>query len=334
GAGGAAPVFAPDGAGRYATSPDATLNPFLGFGGAIRSAKADVNGDTIPDRVLVTGPGTPVRFAVISGADNATVLVPPTAPFRGSEDFVGGGFVAAADIDRDGKAEWAVTPDQGGGPRVTLFSLAGGQAQVRANFFGITDDPNFRGGCRPALGDVNADGVPDIAVAAGFLGGPRTALFDGRTVLGGNPAKLIGDFFAFPGDDAVRLRNGSFVAVGDLDGDGYGELVFGGGPGGAPRVFALSGALVSAGNVTGAYAAPVANFFVDGNAADRGGVRVAVADADADGRADLLAGSGQNNPARVRVYLGRNVTGPAEPTTFQDLQPFGGAVLADGVYVG
>ena len=55
----------------------------------------------------------PIRFAVISGKDNATVLVPPTAPFAGSEDFTGGGFVAAADLNGDGKAEWVITPDQG-----------------------------------------------------------------------------------------------------------------------------------------------------------------------------------------------------------------------------
>src|SRR5206468_12542343 len=64
-----------------------------------------------------------------------------------------------------------------------------------------------RGGARAALGDVNEDGTPDLAVSAGFLGGPRTALFDGTTLLG-TPARLVGDFVAFPGTDAVTLRNG------------------------------------------------------------------------------------------------------------------------------
>ena len=48
---------------------------------------------------------------------------------------------------------------------------------------------------------------------------------------------MFGDFFAFE----QTLRNGVFVAAGDLDGDGFAEVIAGGGPGGGPRVLALSG---------------------------------------------------------------------------------------------
>jgi parallel beta-helix repeat protein len=332
-ANGVASVFVPNAAGQYGTTPAVNLVPFPGMTVSLRTAVADVDGDGIPDTILVTGPGTPIRFAVISGKDNTTELIPPTAPFAGSESFTGGGFVAAADIDGDGKADIVVTSDEGGGPRVTIFSLVNGAATVKANFFGI-DDPNFRGGARAALGDVNHDGTPDLAVAAGFLGGPRVALFDGKTLFSGTPTRLVNDFFAFPGSDATTLRNGVFVSIGDINGDGFGDLIFGGGPGGAPRVFVLSGALVSANNVAGAQAAPVANFFVAGNTSDRGGVRVAAKDADGDARADLAVGSGEGSPAKVRVYLGKNFTSSAEPGTFQDLSVFGGAALPGGVFVG
>ena len=119
-----------------------------------------------------------------------------------------------------------------------------------------------------------------------------------------------------------------------MTGDGFADLVFGGGPGGAPRVFVLSGALVSAGKVGGAQAAPVANFFVANNSTDRGGIRVAAVDADGDTKTDLAVGSGEGSPAKVRVYLGKNFTSAAEPTTFQDLTVFGGATLVGGVFVG
>jgi hypothetical protein len=316
-----------------AATAGATLTPFPGFTGVVRSARGDVNGDGIDDTIFVTGPGTAIRFTVISGADNTTVLVVPTAPFAGSEDFAGGGFVAAGDFDGDGRDDIVVTPDQGGGPRVTVFSLpSGGTLTLKANFFGI-DDPNFRGGARPAVGDVDRDGTPDLIVAAGFLGGPRVAVFNGTTVLT-VPTRLVNDFFAFPGTDAVTLRNGAFVSTGDVNGDGFSDLIFGGGPGGAPRVFILSGALVSAGTLQAAYDAPIANFFVAGNSTDRGGIRVGVVDADGDGKADVQAASGENVAARVRVYLGKDFTTAAEPTAFQDLTPFGGAVLTGGVFVG
>jgi uncharacterized delta-60 repeat protein len=312
----------------YNTSPGFVLTPFSGFGGNVRTAVADVNGDGFQDTIVASGPGVTVRFAVISGKDNSTVLVPPTSPFSGSESFTGGLFVAAADLDHDGRAEIILSPDLGGGPRVTIDSLLPTGLVQRANFFGI-DDPNFRGGARVAAGDVNGDGTADLAVAAGFLGGPRVALFNGTTLFT-TPVRLVGDFFAFPGTDATTLRNGAYVAAGDVNGDGFSDLIFGGGPGGAPRVLILSGAQV----VTGNTAAALASFFVAGNSTDRGGIRVAATDVDGDNKADVAVGTGQNVVSRVRVYFGNTFSGTGEPAGNQDLDPFGGAVLADGVYVG
>jgi hypothetical protein len=328
---GVAVLYAAGAGGRYAGAPGAGLAPFGLAPFEVRVATGDVDGDGTLDTLLVTGPGVPARFAVVSGADNSKLLVPPTSVFEG---FLGGAFIDAADMDGDGRAEFVITPDQGGGPRVSIFSLApSGAVVARANFFGI-DDPNFRGGARAAIGDVDKDGTPDVVVAAGFGGGPRTAIFSGLSVLAGTPTRLVNDFFAFPGSDAMNLRNGAFVAAGDLDGDGYSDLVFGGGPGGAPRVFVLSGAVVSAGDIQAAYDAPLANFFVAGNSADRGGARVAVTNADGDAKADIAVGSGPGPSAGIRVYLGKAFSSTAEPSVFQNLAPFDAQLIADGVYVG
>ncbi len=314
----------------------AAVTPITGLTTNVRTASGDVNGDGVDDLIAVTGPGVPVRVTVISGVDNTTVLVAPFDPF-GDATFTGGGYVAAGDFDAagvDGKAEFIVTPDQGGGPRVVAFTFTavGTAPTLRASFFGI-DDPSFRGGARAAVGDINNDGTPDLVVAAGFLGGPRTAIFNGTTVLA-TPTRLINDFIAFPGADANTLRNGVFVSTSDLNGDGFDDLIFGGGPGGAPRVFILSGALVSANNVAGAQSTPLANFFVAGNSADRGGVRVSGANLDGDNLGDLIVGTGEGRPAAARAYRGINFTSSAEPATFQDLSLFGGATLANGVFVG
>jgi hypothetical protein len=141
------------------------------------------------------------------------------------------------------------------------------------------------------------------------------------------------NFFAF--EDT--LRNGAFVAAGDVTGDGAAEVAFGGGPGGAPRVRLFDGReLLAAGpfaNVDEVPTAQVSNFFA-GDSSLRGGVRPALRDAAGDGTADLLAGSGEGEAPRVRVYLGANLLANPTPVADQDLDPFGGAVLADGVYVG
>jgi hypothetical protein len=318
---------------------DGSVSVFPG-GVVVRAVVADVNGDGAPDQVFGAGPGGGSRVRVVFGVpdDIAPVALPaPPVEFDAFEPaFTAGVFVAAADLDGDRKAEVVVTPDQGGSGRVSIFAVAPGSAPARRdNFFGIAD-ATFRGGARPAVGDVNGDGRPDLIVAAGFGGGPRVAIFDGQQLLANavEPGRLVGDFFAFPGEDAERLRNGVYGAAGDLNADGKAELVFGGGPGGGPRVYALDGAKLAA-DLAAAYAAPVANFFAAGDADARGGVRLAVKDLDGDGVADLVAASGENRASRVRVYASSGFprANGAEPPLAQELDPFG-AVLADGVFVG
>ncbi|HXD87404.1 MAG TPA: putative Ig domain-containing protein, partial [Urbifossiella sp.] len=323
---GSAVQFLPNKTGSFALG--SAIDPFANTGTSSRTAVADVNGDGVPDTIFVTGPGTPIRVAVENGA-SGSLLVLPFDPFGGN--FLGGGFVAAGDFDGDGRAEFVITPDQGGGPRVSIFSLSGFDPKLRANYF--TVDPNFRGGARAAVGDINGDHIPDLAVAAGFGGGPRVAVINGIDALTTDgfsfSDRLVGDFFAF-GDD---LRNGVYLAIGDVDGDGFGDLIFGAGPGGGPEVLTISGqTLVTRGSLV-AVNNPISNFFVGGSDSDRSGVRVTTTDADRDNLADVVVATGADVPSGVRVYLGKNFGG-GEPSHFQDLDPFQSAVLADGVFVG
>jgi autotransporter-associated beta strand protein len=312
GAGGAptARVFSPDG------KPLFDVLAFEGtFTGGVRTAVGDVNGDGVPDLIVGSGPGRVAEVRVFDGVSHDQVMT--FSPFA---DFTGGTFVATGDFNGDGFGDVVVTPDEGGGPRVSI--LSGKDRTVLANFYGI-DDPNFRGGARAAVGDVNGDGQPDLVVAAGFGGGPRVAVFDGDT-LGTTQTRLVGDFFVFE----QTLRNGVYVTTGDLDGDGKDDLIFGGGPGGGPRVFGLSAAEMLKGNQGDS--AVVANFFA-GNPDNRGGVRVAAVDLDADAKADLVVGDGSGAGSHVTVYHGVDFIHGTAPEAF-DADAFPG--FTGGVFVG
>jgi hypothetical protein len=313
---GAAPsvrVFNADGSVR------AILAPFTpGFQGGVRVANGDVTGDGVPDVIAAAGPGGAPVVQVFDGVTGA--LVRSFLPFE--ESFSGGVYVTSGDLNGDGIDDVVATPDEGGGPRVVVFS--GRDGGVIANFFGI-NDPAFRGGARAAVGDLNHDGILDMVVAAGFGGGPRVAGYDGRTLSSGRPTALFGDFFVFE----ETLRNGVFVASGDVDGDGFDDVIFGGGPDGGPRVFVVSGQ----GLVRNGSAQPVglANFF-GGDPSNRGGIRVASEDLDGDGRSDLIVGAGVGAGSRVTVYLGKNLAPNATPPEDRALDVFPG--FSGGVYVG
>ncbi len=294
-----------------------------------RVASADVNGDGLPDLVTASGPGTAGRVTVTYAARLGAAAIAPSvlSPFEAS--FTGGLFVTAADLDGDGKAEVVVTPDQGGGPIVAIYSGAKltaaqtGDAAQLTRFFGI-DDPAFRGGARAGVGDVNGDGRPDLVVTAGFGGGPRVAAFDGKSVLtppaaGQSPPKLAPDFFVFE----QSLRNGVFVGVGDVNADGFADILVGGGPGGGPRVQAISGK-----DLVAAASKPtvVGNFFA-GDVNNRDGVRLAVKDLDGDASADVVVGLGSAGSPQVRGFAGKDfaatVNGPAPAAIAAlDLNPF------------
>ncbi len=282
-----------------------------------RVASADFTGDGIADLVVGLGVGTPSALQVIDGVTQRAIF--EFHPFEAS--FLGGIFVSAGDVTGDRIADIVITPDEGGGPRVRIID--GSTFTVIADFFGI-DDPNFRGGARTAIGDLNFDGIGDLAVAAGFGGGPRIAAFDGKS-LASAPVKLFNDFFAFE----QSLRNGVYIAVGDLDGDGVSEIIAGGGPGGGPRVVAFDGRdLMQSGGGT---LNLIANFFA-GAESDRGGVRVAVKDLDGDKQADLVVGSGGGNGSRVSGYLGPTLLAGILPSSIFSYDVF--EDFTGGVYVG
>ncbi|HEY2911635.1 MAG TPA: FG-GAP repeat protein, partial [Gemmataceae bacterium] len=298
-----------------------TFNPFPGFAGGLRVAVGDFTGDGSLDYAVGTGPGIPAEVKIIDGTTGSVLF--DVQPF---DSFDGGVFVAAGSISGNGVDSLVITPDQGGGPRVEVYQFESGQFTRTNNFFAL-ENPFFRGGARAAVGDINADGFADVIVAAGFGGGPVVEVYDGRTLdQQQKQSILIPDFYAFDSS----LRNGAYVAMGDIDGDGFGDLVIGAGPGGGPRVLVVSGQMLLNQGSIAAEESPLANFF-GGSADNRGGIRVAVASLDGDDRADVLTGSGQGGGSQVTAYMGSNLTS-GNPTAAESFDAFPGYL--GGVFVG
>jgi len=145
--------------------------------------------------------------------------------------------------------------------------------------------PTSRAGVRVAVGDVNGDGFPDVVTAAGFGGGPHIAVFSGRD------GSVLRSFLAY--DPSVR--NGTWVAVGDVDGDGYADIITGAGPGGASHVKVFSGK----------DNALMASFYAYDPAA-RGGVTCGRRRPGRDGRADIITGAGLGGGPHVVTFNGRD----------------------------
>jgi parallel beta-helix repeat protein len=267
------------------------------FTGGVYVATGDINGDGVDDIITGAGIGGGPLVRAFDGVTGAQIL-----NFFAYDPSVRGGVsVAVGDVDGDGFPDLVTGAGPGGGPHVKVFSAAGVE---KFGFFAYA--PTFTGGVTVSTGDINGDGVDEIAVGAGPGGGPHVQVFDART------QKPLLSFFAFD----PKSRGGVSVAIGDAYADGTADVFAGSGTNGVVRVFSggLNGVRLTAVDITDPFPAQ--------------SVRVATSDTNGDGVGDrLLVATGPGTPPMVRRYNLANFAVIDDLVTFP--QDFLG-----GLYVG
>jgi len=170
--------------------------------------------------------------------------------------------------------------------------------------------PAFTGGLTIAMGDVNRDGFVDIITGPGPGGGPHIKVFSGADY-----TELDGyNFFAFES----TFTGGVTVASGDINNDGYDDIIVGAGPGGGPRVTVFSGRDRS-----------ILQDFFAFESTFTGGVNVAAGLINAGNNYDIIVGAGAGGGPRVKVFSGANLSVIADFFAF-DPTFLGGVFVSAG----
>jgi peptidoglycan/xylan/chitin deacetylase (PgdA/CDA1 family) len=247
-------------------------------------ASASVERDWV---AVAPGGGPHVRTFTVQPAST----VPGASFFAYDAGFAGGVRVASGDLDADGVDEVVTSAGFSGGPHVRAFAESG--SPLGPGF--LAYDPGFAGGVDVAVADLDGDGTAEIITAAGPGGGPHVKAFSFVPRTGAVAART--GFMAY----SPRFAGGVQVTAGDLDGDGRAEIITGAGPNGGPHVRIFRGD-----------GTPLGEGFMAYDPAFRGGVDVAAADLDGDGRVEIITSAGPGGGPHVRTFA-FSVPGGAVP---------------------
>jgi len=242
--------------------------------GGVRVARGDLTRDGVPDTIVGTGPGGQALIRAYNGTSQG--LIGTLVAFEPT--YTGGVNVAVGDITGDGVVD-IIAGAASGTPRVRIFNGANGALIFDFVPFAIAG----MSGVEVAAGDVNGDGLADLIVGGGAGAEPWVKVYNAAN------AAVLHNFLAYP----AAFRGGVFVAAGDVDADGRVDIVTGPGSGGGPLVKAF----------TGVSGAEIRSFFA-GDPSFLGGVRVASADVNTDGHAEIIVAAGPGAPPFVKIFNG------------------------------
>jgi hypothetical protein len=286
------------------------------LGSAVATA-GDVNGDGFAD-IAVGNPNHAGTYSfegevrIYSGGAGGLASNPSfkstTLPLAGANRFAGAAVAPAGDVNADGFDDVLV-----GSPGFGAYLLLGSASGVGANVCTFTGTGMF-GNAVDAIGDINGDGFADIAI------GNRGANSDSGAVsvyLGGSSCPSNTPTYSL-GGTAAGQAFGTSVSGGDVNGDGFADLLVG-----IPQ---FSNGETQEGSVRAyigapSYAASQSLVTVTGTQANaQFGFSVsATGDVNGDGIPDLVVGEPYFDGAlvdegRVSVFLGSGTGYGPQPT--------------------
>ena len=317
------------------------------------SSAGDVNGDGFADLVVgapfsdSAGGNSGAAYVVFGRADGPGTLnlnsLSATEGFRvtgsGGGDQAGISVSSAGDINGDGFDDVIVGANLGdangtrSGESYVLFGKAGGFGTIDPDTLDAADgfaivgasEENQSGFDVSSAGDINGDGFADLIIGSRFAKEGNNATTGSVQVIFGkaggftniNLASLASaDGFTITGDAAADTAGSSVSSAGDVNGDGFADLIIGApgndaGGSGAGAAYVIFGKAAGFGDIDLTSLSTSAGFTIQGAAAnDAAGSSVSSAgDVNGDGFDDVIIGAPGNGDGPGKAYV---VFGKAE----------------------